>query len=170
MLTSLVLLVTMATSTFAMGSLTFVSKCRFPVWYQVVPKGGGNPPWVSFGSTPIIIPYARYPIDDGIALKFSLTDLVPGDDADNIAQVEWSTGNGPQISFDLSNLNGTPFEATGMELTPSVGPSEQYQTCINSHCAAGDTACQQAYITGGSNNRTLVCGWDTSLLFTACSG
>ena len=72
-------------------------------------------------------------------------------------QFEYSV-SGANVFYDLSLVNGDPFEAQGFVLFP--GDS----SCPTLRCAPGDAACGGAYGAG----QTKVCSADRNLQLNVC--
>ena len=152
----------------SIGQLTLQSRCTFPVYYRAVPP-------CPRGETCDPIPYSHlssttnlpYAIHGGIGIDVQISKvLIPGNPISHVG----FTWNEEKVWFDLSNLDGQPFLADGMELLPSEGQSTLFPTCTSSGCGAGDTECQDVYVNGGIGDVGRSCDQSTSLLFVACSG
>src|SRR4051794_9709969 len=85
-----------------------------------------------------------------------------------ITQFEFTWANG-NINYDISNIDGNPFAAYGMELVPSMAGAPGYPTCQPVTCKAGQSICTQAY-NNPDDVRTMVCPDASDLTLTTCSG
>lgn len=54
----------------------------------------------------------------------------------------WADG---KVSWDLSNIDGYPFAAQGIEIIPSMQNDTNNPTCAVVDCLAGEADCTEAY-------------------------
>jgi len=149
-----------ATGVSAVGSATVVNNCGFPVYYASV-GGSSNP-----GMTQLQGSYSQtYNMPDvGVSIKLATEDSTTGP----LSQFEFTWANG-KVSFDLSNINGYPFSAGGMEVVPSMQGDPNNPTCVPVNCPAGQSVCTAAY-NAPDDTRTMVCSEDSNLVLTLCPG
>jgi hypothetical protein len=144
----------------ATGTMTIKSNCPYPVWMQIVPQNGGNPPWQLLDNVGVTNPFSDYspfsPTDaDGVAYKLGLADYTgktPG--PITIVEVAWND-TAHSVDIDASDLdaNGpSPFYQEGYVMWVNVAASDEYPTCQTIHCAAGDNPCTDAYWYGKFRN------------------
>jgi hypothetical protein len=144
----------------ALGSATVVNNCGFPVYYASV--GGSSNPTMQQLQGSYSEGYSQQGV--GVSIKLSPEDSTSGE----ISQFEFTWANG-KISYDLSNINGYPFSAGGMEVIPSMQNDPNNPTCVPITCAAGDSVCTAAY-NQPDDTRTMVCDENSSLTLTLCPG
>ena len=140
------------------NGVTVVNSCKETIYVTVSHNGAdGSAQAVAPGGSP------------HFALTGSDMNLKVGPQTStggNIAQVEYSL-TGSYLSYDLSLINGNPFQAEGSSLVPSGASGSG--TCKAVHCTPGEATCANAY-NSNADNATLTCPTNTSLTFTACSG
>lgn len=85
-----------------------------------------------------------------------------------VTQFEFTWANG-NIAYDISNIDGNPFAAGGMTLTPSMAGASGYPTCKTVSCPAGQAYCDAAYNLP-DDVRTMVCPEASDLVMTLCPG
>lgn len=157
--TAALTLLTFAPSAFAVGTARVVNNCGFKVYYasvsqgaaagmQVLPAGGYSQQYSNPG--------------DGVSIKMSPNATGA------VTQFEFTWANG-KIAYDISNINGNPFAAQGMSLTPSMAGASGYPTCETVNCPAGQSTCSAAY-NQPDDTATMVCPDASDLVFTLCTG
>ncbi|OCK73214.1 hypothetical protein K432DRAFT_313405, partial [Lepidopterella palustris CBS 459.81] len=102
--------------------------------------------------------YRTNPNGGGISLKIATTPV----DSD-ITQFEYTylTGN-PNVYYDISNINGYPFEEWGLTLSSSS------PNCSSIFCSPGVTLCPDVYNQPGDDFATKNCDVSTNLTLTLC--
>ncbi|OJD15632.1 hypothetical protein AJ78_04124 [Emergomyces pasteurianus Ep9510] len=138
------------------GTAMVKNNCDCPVYLWSVANAGNVPrheikPGETFSEK-----YRSNPNGGGISLKISKTysDAV-------ITQFEYTLA-GPKVFYDISNINGYPFEDKGVSLTSSSG-------CPEVHCPAGVKRCKGAY-NNPDDIATHACSSSSDLSMTLCSG
>ncbi|KIX94423.1 uncharacterized protein Z520_09809 [Fonsecaea multimorphosa CBS 102226] len=149
-----------ASAVLAVGSATVVNNCGYPVYYAAV--GGSSNPSMQLLEGSYSQAYTEEGV--GISIKLSPNDTTSGP----ISQFEFTWANG-KISYDLSNINGYPFSAGGMEIVPSMQNDPNNPTCVVVDCPAGESVCTAAY-NAPDDTRTMVCDQDSNLVLTICPG
>jgi hypothetical protein len=154
-------LLALAPSVLAVGSASVTNLCSFPIYYasiagqpapmQVMPPGGGMSQGYSVPG-------------QGVSIKLSMNDSESGP----ISQFEWTWAGG-KINYDLSNINGNPFAADGITITPSMQNDPNNPTCVPIVCPAGASVCSAAY-NAPADTRTMVCSDQSSISLTLCPG
>jgi len=152
-------LLALAPSALAVGSAHVVNNCGIPVYFASVAQ--------SVGASMQQLPSSGYSEgysepNVGVSIK-----LAPNSSG-SVTQFEftWAAGN---INYDISNINGNPFAAGGMELTPSMAGASGYPSCQAVSCPAGQSSCSAAY-NQPDDVRTMVCPEDSDLTMTLCPG
>jgi len=153
-------LLALAPYVMAVGSASVQNSCSFPVYYKVISTS--SEPWAEIPAGGIHEPYSDQ--DEGFSIKLATT----ASDSAPITQFEYTWASG-DINYDLSNINGYPFSAEGMEVKPSTGSSSEYPTCVAIDCPAGQSVCSAAY-NAPDDTDTMVCGQNTSINLVLCSG
>lgn len=149
-----------ASAVSALGSATVVNNCGFPVYYASVGQGYSASMQQLQGS--YSQPYGEEGV--GISIKLAPNESLSGP----ISQFEFTWANG-KIAYDISNINGYPFSAGGMEIVPSMQNDPNNPTCVVVSCPAGDSVCSAAY-NAPDDTRTMVCDQESSLVLTMCPG
>ena len=152
-------LLALAPSALAVGSANVVNNCGMPVYFASVAQ--------SVHSNMEQLPSSGYSEtyslpNVGVSIKLSPNDT------GSVTQFEftWADGN---INYDISNINGNPFAAGGMELTPSMAGASGFPSCQAVSCPAGASSCSAAY-NQPDDVRTMVCPEDSDLTMTLCPG
>ena len=156
-------LLALAPSALAAGSATLVNACGYDIFYA--PTFGSSwegmialPPGGSF-TTPYSDP------GQGTSIKISPADNLGGP----ITQLEFTWAAG-KINYDISNINGNPFAASGMVLTPSMSGDPNNPTCTQVDCPADGTGICTAAYNNPDDTATKVCSEDASLTMVICAG
>lgn len=152
-------LLTLAPSALAVGTAHVVNNCGMPVYFASVAQN------VAAGMSEL--PSSGYSegytlANVGVSIKLSPNAT------GSVTQFEFTWANG-DIAYDISNINGNPFSAQGMQLTPSMQGASGYPTCQTVSCPAGQASCSAAY-NQPDDVRTMVCPEDSDLTFTLCPG
>jgi hypothetical protein len=100
----------------------------------------------------------------GVSIKLAMNDSESGP----ISQFEFTCAAG-KINWDLSNINGNPFAADGITITPSMENDPNNPTCVPVVCPAGASVCSAAY-NQPDDTRTMVCSDEASISLTLCPG
>ncbi|ETI22422.1 hypothetical protein G647_06497 [Cladophialophora carrionii CBS 160.54] len=158
--TGAAVLLAYASGVSALGSATVVNNCGFPVYYASV--GGSSNPGMQELQGSYSEGYSQQGV--GVSIKLSPESSTSGP----VSQFEFTWANG-KISYDLSNINGYPFSAGGMEVVPSMQNDPNNPTCVPVTCPAGASVCSAAY-NQPDDVRTMVCDEDSNLVLTLCPG
>jgi len=158
--TGAAVLLAFAPTTLAVGSATVVNNCGFPIYFASVAQNGAADLQELQGS------YTEtYSLNNvGVSIKLTPDDTLSG----SVSQFEFTWANG-QIAYDLSNINGYPFSAGGMEVVPSMQNDPSFPTCVAINCPAGESVCSAAY-NAPNDVATMVCDQDSNLVLTMCPG
>lgn len=100
--------------------------------------------------------------NDGISIKISTSPGGP------VTQFEF-TWDSPNINYDISHINGNPFESYGESLVPSGAGASGYPSCVALSCPAGTSTCNDAY-NQPDDIQTRVCPDSSDLTLTLCPG
>ena len=100
----------------------------------------------------------------GVSIKLAMNNSESGP----LSQFEFTWAAG-KINYDLSNINGYPFSAGGMTVTPSMQNDPNNPTCVPIVCPAGSAVCSAAY-NQPDDTRTMVCSEEASISLTLCAG
>jgi len=149
-----------APAVLAVGTATVVNNCGFPVYYASVSDNNNA------GMQPLQGSYSEGYTQEGVGVSIKLAPNETTSGA--ISQFEFTWANG-KISYDLSNINGYPFSAYGMEIVPSMQNDPSNPTCVPVDCPAGESVCTAAY-NQPDDTATMVCDQDSSLVLTVCPG
>lgn len=157
--TSAAALLALLPTTLAAGTAYVVSNCDFDVYYMSVSQG--------VGATMQKLPSGGYSQaynlpNDGVSIKIATSPSGP------VTQFEF-TWDSPNINYDISHINGNPFEAYGSSLVPSDVGASGYPTCVALTCPAGTSVCTDAY-NQPDDVQTRVCPESSDLTFTLCPG
>lgn len=153
------MLLTLAPSALAVGSAHVVNNCGMPVYFASVAQ--------SVHANMQQLPSSGYSESYSLPNVGVSIKLAPNSTGE-VTQFEYTWADG-DIHYDISNINGNPFAAGGMELTPSMAGASGYPTCQTVSCPAGATTCEQAYNLP-DDVRTMVCPEDSDLTMTLCPG
>lgn len=96
----------------------------------------------------------------GVAIKM-------GSDSNriNVTQFEYTyESDGSALWYDLSNINGYPFEEYGVTVVPTDS------SCRSVSCPAGQNLCGQAYNVPTDNFATAECSSTANTVIVLCSG
>lgn len=152
-------LLSLAPSVMAAGSAYVVNNCGMPVYFASVAQSAAASmePLPSSG-------YSEAYSLPNVGVSIKLSPNATGE----VTQFEftWSSGS---INYDISNINGNPFSAQGMSLTPSMAGASGYPSCQTVSCPAGQSTCSAAY-NQPDDVKTMVCPEDSDLTFTLCPG
>jgi len=153
-------LLAFAPSVLAVGSATVINNCGFDIYYASVAQNAGASMQLLQGS------YTEQYSDQGvgISIKLAMANSLSGP----VSQFELTWQN-DKINYDLSNINGYPFSAGGMELVPSTPADSSNPTCVVVNCPAGESTCTAAY-NQPDDTATKVCSDQTNLVLTMCPG
>lgn len=146
-------------SAMAVGVATVVNNCGFDVYYMAVSNAGG-----SFKLLEGSMSQAYSDPGQGVSIKLATNDS----ESAPVSQFEltWASG---KINYDLSNINGYPFAAEGITVTPSMSGDPNNPSCVPIVCPAGTAVCSAAY-NAPNDLDTLVCDQDCSLTMVLCPG
>lgn len=146
-------------SALAAGTAHVINNCGAPVYYASV----GQSAHANLKQLPSS-GYSESYSQPNVGVSIKLAPNATG----KVTQFEftWASGN---IYYDISNIDGNPFAAQGMELTPSMAGTDGYPSCQTVSCPAGVSTCDAAYNLP-DDVRTMVCPEDSDLTFTLCPG
>ena len=152
-------LFTLAPLALTAGTARVVNNCGSPVYFASVAQ--------SVHASMSELPSSGYSeaySKPGVGVSIKLSPNATG----QVTQFEytWADGN---IHYDISNIDGNPFSAGGMELTPSMAGASGYPTCQTVSCPAGQSSCDAAY-NKPDDVRTMVCPENSDLTMTLCPG
>lgn len=153
------MLLTLAPSALAVGTAHVINNCGSQVYYASVAQ--------SVASSMAPLPAS------GFSEKYSLPDVgvsikLAHNATGAVTQFEFTWANG-DIAYDISNIDGNPFAAQGMQLTPSMAGASGYPSCQTVNCPAGESSCSAAY-NQPDDVKTMVCPENSDLTFTLCPG
>lgn len=140
------------------GTAHVINNCGVPVYYASV-VGNASPAMQLLPSGG----YSQVYSGNGVGVSIKLAPQKTGP----ITQLEF-TLSGTTVAYDMSNIDGNPFAAGGMTLTPSMGADSKNPTCIPVNCPAGQAVCTAAY-NQPNDVRTLVCNSASDLTLTLCT-
>ncbi|KIX05027.1 uncharacterized protein Z518_05899 [Rhinocladiella mackenziei CBS 650.93] len=149
-----------APATLALGSATVVNNCGYPIYYASVGQSYTASMQQLQGS------YTESFSQEGVGISIKLSPNATT--SGPISQFEFTWANG-KVSYDLSNIDGYPFSAGGMEIVPSMQNDPSNPTCVVIDCPAGESVCSAAY-NAPDDVRTMVCDEDSNLVLTVCPG
>jgi len=151
-------LLALASTVLSVGTAHVVNNCDFDVYYASVaqntfplmaklPAGGFSEVY----SLPGV----------GVSIKLAKSA------AENPTQFEFTWADG-KINYDISNINGNPFEEYGTSLVPSMAGDSGYPSCQAVSCPAGVSPCTAAY-NQPDDTKTMVCDQASDLVMTLCT-
>lgn len=144
-------------STVLAGTAQIKNECSFDVYlWSVANSYNVDMKTIPSGGAPYTEDYRINPDGGGISIKIS-----PEQTQDHITQLEY-TKSDTLIFYDMSNINGAPFQSGGMTLAPTAAD------CPTVKCPAG-VLCTDAYI-NPDDTATKGCSVDTDLILTLCPG
>ncbi len=149
-----------APAVLALGSATVINNCGYPIYYASVSQSGAANMQELQGSYSESFSQENV----GVSIKLSPNDTLSGP----VSQFEF-TWTGSNVAYDLSNIDGYPFSAGGMEIVPSMQGDSAFPTCVNVDCPAGESTCTAAY-NAPDDTRTMVCDQNSDLVLTMCPG
>lgn len=142
----------------AAGKAIVQNECSFPVYLWSVAASSG--PMVSVpAGTNYSEAYRINTNGGGVSIKIAAEK----DQNAGVTQFEY-TFTDPTIWYDISNINGYPFEAWGVTLTPTDS------NCPIKDCEAGVELCTNAYNVYNDDAATAACGDAADLVLVLCSG
>ena len=149
-----------APAVLALGSATVINNCGYPIYYASVGQSQHASMQQLQGS------YSEGYSQQGVGISIK---LAPNDTSSGpVSQFEFTWADG-KIAYDLSNIDGYPFSAGGMQVVPSTQGDSSNPTCVPVDCPAGQAVCTAAY-NAPDDIRTMVCSEDTDLTLTMCPG
>ena len=158
--TGAAVLLALAPSALAVGTATVVNNCGFPIYYASVGQSYSADMSQLQGS------YSEQYSQEGVGISIKLSPNDTSSGAVSQFEFTWAAG---KINYDLSNINGYPFSAGGMSISPSMQNDPNNPTCVPITCPAGETVCTAAY-NAPDDTRTMVCDQDSDLTLTMCPG
>lgn len=103
---------------------------------------------------------------DGVGISIKLS---PDGSTSSVAQFEFTLTPGQGVYYDISNINGNPFQQGGTNLVPSIQNDPDFPTCVTVNCPAGAGTCTEAYNLP-NDLATKVCPDTVDLTFNLCPG
>ncbi|EXJ85977.1 hypothetical protein A1O1_06346 [Capronia coronata CBS 617.96] len=158
MITGAAVLLASAPAVMAIGSATVVNNCDFPIYYASVGQSYTADMQEIKGN------YTEKYSQEGVGISIKLAPVAST--SGPVSQFEFTWANG-KIAYDLSNIDGYPFSAGGMEIVPSKQGDSSNPTCVPVDCPAGEAVCTAAY-NHPDDTRTMVCDQDSDLVLTMC--
>jgi hypothetical protein len=141
----------------ALGQAMVENKCDFPVYLWSVSDEVNPMQTLDANSGNYSESYRTNADGGGISIKISR------DQSQNtVTQFEYTLTN--TLWYDVSNINGYPFQDWGLTLVPSE------DGCPNVLCAAGVAACSDAYNIPTDNHATSACSTEANTVLVLCSG
>lgn len=105
----------------------------------------------------------KYRVNDnggGVSIKIS-----DEDSQDKVTQFEYTLSGGePKVYYDLSNIDGYPFDDGGVTINPSD------ESCPVVNCPPGVKHCSEAYNKPDDDHATHGCPISTDLELILCAG
>lgn len=154
-------LLALAPAALAVGSASVTNMCGYSIWYASI-SGEAEPMQEMNPGGSMSQPYSLPGV--GVSVKLAMNDSESGP----LSQFEFTWASG-KINYDLSNINGYPFSAGGMTVTPSIEDDPNNPTCVPIVCPAGASVCSAAY-NAPDDTRTMVCSDSASISLVLCSG
>lgn len=142
----------------ANGKATVKNQCDEGIQLtSVAESDGGDPTEVKSGGS-YTETFREGSDGGGVSLKLSFDDSL-----DDISQFEYTLAPSQDMVFyDLSNVNGYPFQKGGASIEPSD------DSCDVVTCDAGVSECTDAYNEPFDDLATKGCAIDTDLTLTLC--
>lgn len=141
----------------ALGQAVVENKCDFPVYLWSVSDQVNPMQTLDANSGNYSESYRTNADGGGISIKISRDQS-----QDTVTQFEYTLTN--TLWYDVSNINGYPFQDWGLTLVPSE------DGCPNVLCAAGVAACSDAYNVPTDNHATSACSTEANTVLVLCSG
>lgn len=154
---STVALALVAATTVSAGTTTLLNKCSFPVYFSTVSDFAAPVKTLQSGET-YNESYLTNPNGGGVSVKIAKDPSLA-----SATQFEYTLMPGT-LWYDLSNINGDPFQADGMSLMTSD------PNCRNVLCPAGNTICKEAYNQPFDDWATAGCNSVPNTALTLCAG
>lgn len=137
------------------GSAVVHNKCECDIYlWSIANSADVTMETLTAGNASYSETYRTNPDGGGISIKIAKLDT-----QSTITQFEY-TVSGETIFYDVSNINGYPFQAEGLALNPSV------ESCPSVTCPAG-TDCSEAYNLP-DDVRTKGCSSEADLVMVIC--
>lgn len=153
-----VLLAATASIVSAQGSAIIQNQCSFPVYLWSVSNVAGPMQELAPNGGEYSEVYQNNPNGGGVSIKIASSEAAP-----NVTQFEY-TLEGADLWYDLSNINGYPFENWGVSVVPSDSK------CNQVICPAGVTLCAAAYNIPTDDFATAECPSSGDMVVVLCSG
>ena len=151
----------------ATPSATVNNNCDHPVYLWAVSDSQGPCQTLKPGES-WSQEYQINPNGGGSSIKIS-----PKDDASSeITQFEYTYTPGSAyggIFYDISNINGEPFQDVLTELVPELNGASNTSSCSTVQCPKNQAQCVGAYNWWNDDQATHSCPDGTSLTFNVCS-
>lgn len=141
----------------AIGDAIIENNCGFPVYLWSVSNVAGPEVIIPAGSNHTEQYYSN-PNGGGISIKMAANAA-----AATVTQFEY-TLDGTSLWYDVSNINGYPFEQWGLTLVPSDA------TCPSVTCDAGVAQCKDVYNQSNDDAATHWCTSAANMVMVLCSG
>jgi len=141
------------------GNAKIINLCNFPIFvWSTANETNTTTNFLPANNGFYTENYRFNPNGGGISLKIA---TVPVDTV--ITQFEYTyTANNPNVYYDISNINGYPFQQWGFKLIPSIS------SCPSVFCAPGPQPCTDVYNLP-DDIATKSCDLSTDLSFSLCS-
>lgn len=140
-----------------LGQAVVENKCDFPVYLWSVSDSVGSMETLDSNSGNYSETYRTNADGGGISLKISRDQS-----QSEVTQFEYTLNN--DLWYDISNINGYPFEKYGLTLIPTGA------NCPNVLCAAGVSQCHDAYNVPTDDHATSMCDIESDTVLVLCSG
>ncbi|KAI9830544.1 MAG: hypothetical protein M1819_005502 [Sarea resinae] len=149
------------TSVVSAGTATVQNNCGYDVYvWSVADQADAPMTTLNSGNPSYSEAFRTNGNGGGISIKLSTQN-----DQSTVTQFEYTlSSDESNVYYDLSNINGNPFEQGGTSLTPSDS------SCTSVSCAAGVSDCTGAYNQPDDNWATQGCSSSTDLTLTLCPG
>ena len=149
-----------ATSAAAIGNAVVKNNCGFSVYLRSVGSSVGALQTIKAGGS-YSEQFRVSGTGAGISLKVDKTGDPTGSGSGNIVQFEY-TLSGSTVYYDLSTLNGNPFQAYYQAIIPAIS------TCEKVICSANESPCLASYHPGDSSSHTKSCTSSGNLVYNIC--
>jgi len=145
-------------STASAGKAIIQNSCSFPVYLSSVSNVAGPTQELAANGGTYSEDWRSNPNGGGISIK-----IASDSSFSQVTQFEY-TLESPDLWYDLSNINGYPFEQWGVSIIPSDS------SCNEVICPAGVSLCAAAYNTPTEDWATAMCYSASDMVVLLCSG
>ncbi|KAI9719943.1 MAG: hypothetical protein M1828_005981 [Chrysothrix sp. TS-e1954] len=143
----------------ALGSAHVRNSCGFPVYVYVCKKGTCGGILTLPAHTGTYTEKYTTVFNDGHSIKIG---RAAGEGPKPILQFEYTNSPGAHVYYDLSEINGHPFDDYGVTLTTTDS------SCFHKHCPPHDTNCGFYEHRGEGDAATKSCSKAQSIGVTLC--